>query len=85
MVFGHDVNRRVTSVPRALNIIIYCTALRGKMRLTGEAVQRDRLELALTTLYSYQDLLNWFPSVGWRPVWHRNEAGVGLFLLTPEH
>jgi hypothetical protein len=79
--FDYEVCNRITVVPKALNVIICCGELRTRMRLTGELVERNRLELAATTLYSYPELLKWFPTAGFQVVWHKNTGSIGLFLL----
>ena len=76
-----EASRSLTSVPNALNLVIFCSELNSTMRLTGEPVYRDRLDLAVTTLYSTSNLLSWFPSVGFRAVWHQDLGEVAFFLL----
>jgi hypothetical protein len=77
----YDVTDAVTTVPNALNVIIYCTGLSTTMRLTGKAVRRDRLDLAMTTMYHYPDLASWFGSVGFSTVWQSDAGGIAMFLL----
>jgi len=79
--FEFEITNEVTVVPKALNILISCTGLETKMRLTGEPVRRSRVELAVTTLYRYVDLQRWFLASGYRIVWHQRFGDVGLFLL----
>ncbi|UCG88015.1 MAG: L-histidine N(alpha)-methyltransferase [Gemmatimonadota bacterium] len=78
---GYDVTRAVTVVPNALNILVYCTGLSTTMRLTGENVHRDRLDLGVTTLYHHPDLVTWLGSIGFRAVWHQSLDGMAMFLL----
>jgi hypothetical protein len=78
---GYDVTRGLTVVPNALNVVIYCTGLNTRMRLTGESVERDRLDLAVTTMYNHPDLLSWFGSSGFSTLWHRDIGGMAVFLL----
>jgi hypothetical protein len=54
------------------------------MRFTDEVIQRDRLDLASTTFYSYGKLLNWFSTAGFQPIWNKNAGSIGLFLLKGE-
>ena len=76
-----EVTRSLTSVPNSLKLVIFCSHLTSTMRLTGEPIHRDRIDLAVATLYHCPDLLGWFPSVGLRAVWHQDLGGVALFLL----
>ena len=77
----YEISGAVTCVPGALNVVIYCTGLSTTMRLTGKPVQRDRLDLAVTTMYNYPDLASWFGTVGFSTVWHTDDGGIALFLL----
>lgn len=76
-----DVTRAQTRVPNALNILIYCTGLNTKMRLTDKLVYRDRLDLAVTALYHYPDLASWLRTMGFTIVWTQIVNGVAMFLL----
>ena len=51
------------------------------MRFTGEAVERDQLDLASTTFYNQADLKKWFPIAGFQCVWEKQEGCIALFLL----
>jgi hypothetical protein len=77
----YDITHAVTAVPNALNVVIYCTGLSTTMRLTGQPVERDRLDLAMTTMYNYPDLASWFGTVGFSTVWHSDSSGIAMFLL----
>jgi hypothetical protein len=77
-----DVSRSVTIVPGALNLVIHCSGLDTTMRLTGARVQRERLDLAVTTTYDLEELLRWFETTDLRVVWHETAGGTGFFLLT---
>jgi hypothetical protein len=79
--FNYEINRSVTTVPNALNVITCCKGLRTRMRLTGEPVEHERLKLGSTTLYSYSDLADWPASQGFELIWRRRSEDVGLFLL----
>jgi hypothetical protein len=79
--FRFDLGRALTAVPNALNVVISCTGLDTVMRLTGERVHRDRLELAVTTRYHAPDLHAWIRSMGFATVWQKDVRGVALFLL----
>jgi hypothetical protein len=80
--FAYEIGQSVTAVPNALNITIQCTGLQTRMRVTGEAVERARLDLASTTLYDFDSLLAWFPSLRLEPRWSRQGPTMGLFLLS---
>jgi len=83
VTFGYGINREMTSVPRALNATIFCRDLRTRMRFSGEAVNRERLNLASTTFYDCTNLKKWFPTAGFQCVWETQEGCVALFLLRP--
>jgi SAM-dependent methyltransferase len=76
-----DTTRALTTVPDALNLLIYCTGLDTTMRLTGAPVKRDRLDLAVTTMYHFPALVPWFASMGFHVAWHAEEQDLGFFLL----
>jgi hypothetical protein len=76
-----EVARPLTIVPSALNLVIYCTGLDTTLRLSGERVRRDRLDLAITTTYHLPDLLAWFDTTDFRPVWHEDFGDAAFFLL----
>lgn len=78
---GYDVDRSLTTVPGAWNIVIYARDLAATMRLTGTPVRRDRLDLAVTTLYHTSSLGGWFPSQGFEVVWEDSRDGTSFFLL----
>ena len=82
--FGYDVDSKGTCVPNALVVTIYCQNLRTTMRLTGEPVECDRLDLACTKLYCYESLLSYFPTINFKPVWHINLGSVAFFLLSKD-
>jgi hypothetical protein len=76
-----DVTRSVTEVPNALNLLIHCRDLDTVVRLTGQRIVRDRLDLAVTTLYRLPDLLTWFSGAGLEPIWHHADGDVAFFLV----
>ncbi len=78
---GFELARSFTAVPNALNLVIYCTGLDTTLRLTGERVLRDRLDLAVTTSYHLPDLSAWLARSGLATVWQRRDDGVAFFLL----
>mgnify|MGYP001604354108 CR=1 FL=1 len=78
---GFELARSLTSVPNALNLVIYCAGLDTQLRLTGERVLRDRLDLAVTTSYHFPDLSPWFAGTGFATVWHATAADTAFFLL----
>ena len=79
--FGYELTHRVTVVPSALNLVVFCTGLSTTMRFTGEPVRRDRLDLGITTLYHLPDLTAWLRTAGFAPVWHGEANGIALLLL----
>ena len=79
--FGFEFARSVTSVPNALNLILYCTGLEATLRLTGERVRRERLDLAVTTSYHLPDLGAWLGRSPFATVWQGTADGVAFFLL----
>jgi len=76
-----DLTRSVTEVPNALNLLIHCRDLDTVVRLTGERITRDRLDLAVTTLYHLPDLLTWLAGTGLEPIWHRVDDDGAFFLV----
>jgi SAM-dependent methyltransferase len=78
---GYDITRGLTRVPGAWNVVIHTRKLEAAMRLTGEIVHRERLDLAVTTLYDPASLRDWFPSAGFRVVWADVGSGTAFFLL----
>jgi predicted nucleotide-binding protein with TIR-like domain/histidine-specific SAM-dependent methyltransferase len=81
-VFDYEVGtKRLTVVPRALNIVTYCTNLEAEMRSNGKQVRAERLDLASTTLYSFNDLRDWLATRGFQVTWSKNVRDIGLFLL----
>jgi SAM-dependent methyltransferase len=77
-----DVTRSLTTVPDALNLLIYCADLDTTLRLSGEPVRRDRLDLAVTTTYHLPSLARWLESSqDFTPVWQKDAEGVAFFLL----
>jgi hypothetical protein len=78
-----DVTRSLTTVTNGLNLIIYAAGLDTTMRLTGHRERRDRLDLAVTTLYHLPDLSPWFAEAGFEVVWQQSTGGVAFFLLKP--
>jgi SAM-dependent methyltransferase len=79
--FAYDINQMITSVPKSMNLIIYCNDLNAKILSSNQPVRWDRLNLAATTLYSYDALVQWLPTRGFRLVWHKADKNIGLFLL----
>lgn len=76
-----EVARSLTVVPNALNLVIYCKGLDTTLRLTGERVRRDRLDLAVTSTYHLPDLLRWFTTTGFDTVWYEDFHDAAFFLL----
>ncbi|MDP2959086.1 MAG: L-histidine N(alpha)-methyltransferase [Longimicrobiales bacterium] len=78
---GFELARSLTSVPNALNLVIYCEGLDTRLRLTGERVVRGRLDLAVTTLYHLPDLSPWLAGTGLACVWQGTADDTAFFLL----
>ena len=75
------VDRSVTVVPEAINLLIHCTGLDTSMRLTGAPVRRQRLDLAVTTRYHRSALQDWLGSVGFDLAWGEQADDVAFLLL----
>lgn len=82
--FGFALGRSVTTVPNALNLVISCSGLDATLRLTGERVRRDRLDLAVTTSYHLPDLADWLGRSGLGTVWGGSAGDTAFFLLRRE-
>lgn len=81
-----DLLQTPGSIPGAMQVLIYCKGLESRLRLTGEPVRRERLDLAVTTLYHYPDLLTRLVEIGFSLVWHQDVDGVAMILLrAPKH
>lgn len=81
---GYQIDRSLTTVPGAWNVVLHALNLEATMRLTGAPVRRDRLDLAVTTLYDPASLREWFPTAGFRVVWDDAGTGTSFFLLRRE-
>jgi hypothetical protein len=79
--FGYEINTMITTVPKAINIITYCTGIDMAVKSYGEAFKGKRLNLAATTLYSYNPLEKWLRTKGFDLLWHKADRNTGLFLL----
>jgi hypothetical protein len=75
------VDRSVTVVPEAINLVIHCTGLDSSMRLTGAPVRRERLDLAVTTRYHLPALTEWLGAVGFDLAWGEDADDVAFLLL----
>ena len=78
---SYELARSLTTIPNALNLVIYCTGLDATLRLTGERIRRDRVDLAVTTSYHLPDLVAWIRGSGFTLVWDRSVGDVAFFLL----
>jgi len=76
-----ELVRSITAIPNALSLVIYCEELDTTLRLTGQPVRRDRLDLAVTTSYHLPDLAAWLEDVGLTTVWKGSAGDVAFFLL----
>jgi hypothetical protein len=76
-----ELVRSISAVPNALSLVIYCEGLDTTLRLTGQRVRRDRLDLAVTTSYHMPDLSRWLEGAGLTTVWRGSAGDVAFFLL----
>jgi hypothetical protein len=76
-----ELSHALTTVPNALNLVIYCSGLDATMRLTGERIRRDRLDLAVTTSYHLPDLASWLGKSGLTTVWQGSNGDLAFFLM----
>src|SRR5262249_22674766 len=81
VIFGYGVTRSLTVGPKALNIVISCGQLDTVITGSGSRVERDRLDLAVTTVYDFEDPVAWFPSAGFQVAWSQSFNGIAVFLL----
>lgn len=76
-----ELRRTLTEVPNGLNLVLYCANLDTALRLTGERVRRDRVDLAVTSSYHAPDLVKWLEGSGLCLRWHSAIGDVAFFLL----
>jgi hypothetical protein len=76
-----ELTRSQTTIPSALNLVIFCSGLDTTVRLTGARVRRDRLDLAVTTSYHLPDLQGWLDRTGFTTVWRGTGGDTAFFLL----
>jgi hypothetical protein len=81
VTFNYDITQTLTVVPNALNIVISCGPMDTVMRASGTRIQRDRIDLAVTTVYGFEDLVAWFASAGFQVAWSQRTEGIGVFLV----
>ena len=82
--YGYEVNRRLTDVPGAFNIITFCRNLKTRLRGQTKLVSRNRLDLAATTQYSFEDLENWLVARGFRPSLEQQEQDWGQWIVSSQ-
>ncbi len=73
--------REITTVPNAINILINCKGINTKFRNDNKSYKKDSICLGMTTLYSYNDLINWLSRRGFKIIWSKKTTGTGIFLL----
>ncbi len=73
--------REITTVPNAINILINCKGINTNFRNDNKSYKKDSICLGMTTLYSYNDLINWLIRRGFQIVWSKKTTGTGMFLL----
>ena len=81
VLFRYRIERDLTAVPGALNIVISCTGLETRMRLTGRIVMRERLDLGSTTIYDFEALRDWLATSPLSLLHSCRDDGTGLFVL----
>lgn len=81
LAVAFELRRSLTTVPDAVNLVLYCTGLDAEMRLTGEPVRRDRVDLAVTTAYHLPSLASWLGRSGLDLLWQRSRGDMAFFLL----
>ncbi len=79
--FGYDLVHLPGSIPTAVQVLIYCSGLETALRLSGQPIERDRLDLAVTTLYDRSALISGMETMGFDVVWHQDVEGVALLLV----
>jgi hypothetical protein len=82
VLFDYRIERRLTTVPGALNIITSCTGLETRMRLTGGIVTREQLDLGSTTIYDFEALRDWLATSPLSLLFACRDDCTGLFVLT---
>jgi hypothetical protein len=81
MKFGYDVSTKRANVPGSYNVVIYCSDLKTHLRSNNEPVKRDRLDLAVTTLYDADGLQAWLERRGMSIVWQKRDGEILIILL----
>ncbi len=81
VAFDYRIGRFVTTVPGAINVVTGCAGLEARMRLTGEAVEREHLDLGSTTLYDFESLRTWLAASPLRLRFASRHDDTGIFLL----
>lgn len=79
--FRYRVERHLTTVPGAINIVTSCSGLDTRMRLTGKLVTRERLDLGSTTIYDFEALRGWLASSPLSMLHACRGDDTGLFVL----
>jgi len=73
--------REITTVPNAVNILIYCKNINTRFRSDNRSYKKDSICLGMTTLYSYTHLSSWISNRGFQIIWSKKSSGTGIFLL----
>ncbi len=79
--FRYRIERHMTTVPGAFNIVTSCEGLETRMRLTGERVTRAKLDLGSTTVYDFAALRDWLAASSLNLLVARRDDCTGLFVL----
>lgn len=81
VAFEYRIGRFVTTVPGALNVVTGCAGLEARMRLTGETVAREHLDLGSATVYDFESLRDWLAASPLRLRFASRHDDTGIFLL----
>jgi SAM-dependent methyltransferase len=81
VLFHYRIERYVTTVPGALNIVTSCKGLETRMRLTGAIVTREQLDLGSTTIYDFEALRDWLETSPLSLLFACRDDCTGLFVL----
>jgi hypothetical protein len=79
--FAQRVGRFVTTVPGAINVVIGCSGLDARMRVSGQPVCREHLDLCSTTLYDFDALSDWLAASPLQLITAARYGETGVFLL----
>lgn len=79
--FDYDVSTYYTVVDNAINLTTYCVNLNTKFRYDFRTLKREKLNLSVTTMYSFEDLAEWFLWKGFNLLVKKKVKDTGFYLL----